>query len=345
MPDHMKTPQPEAALLAQVDGLARRLVQGHSPAAGGFEQVEPARDTLAGPVGDVALCYARGATWHARTGRMVMADGSVPVSLSGTPGRKDRPGPTLRLKRGAVWLGPGARANYGHFLFDAMTGLAELDRLGLSKRFKPFTPHLTRWQRDLLGAAGLIAGPAFRASKVQFDEVIWMTSMNHYLHRNDGLVRHLVARFMRPTGGDDVLYLSRRGYSGRIMVNEPALERALVARGVRILHPQRMSVPAQIAAMGQARAVIGPSGAALANLCFLAPGADVVELRPEPVHEPWLDMACANLGMTQHILAAPQTDDVPIPAQLAQVPRKLAGRYNYAYRVDIGAVLAVLDGL
>lgn len=100
-------------------------------------------------------------------------------------------------------------------------------------------------------------------------------------------MRDLAARLPRADGpgGEEVFYLSRRGYTGRILNNEPALERALQARGVRILHPQRLSVAAQIAAMAQARVVIGPAGgAALANLVFLAPpGAQVVELRPGPV--------------------------------------------------------------
>lgn len=345
MSDHAHPSQPEDTVFPSCPGLSGRLARGDSPATGGLDQVEPARDTPAGPVGDVALCYAPGATWHVRSGRMVLADGSVPASLAGTPGRKDRGGATLHLKRGAVWLGPGARANFGHFLFDAMTGLAELQRLGLSDHFTPFTPRLSRWQRDLLGAAGLKTGPVFRAKKVQFDQVIWMTSMNHYLHRNDGLLRNLVARFPKAIGGDDVLYLSRRGYTGRIMVNEPALERALAARGVRILHPQRMTVADQIAAMSRARAIVGPSGAALANLCFLAPGADVVELRPDPVREPWLQMACSNLGMAHHVVAAPVVTTAPLASRLAQLPRRMAGRYNYTYSVDIESVFAALDRL
>jgi capsular polysaccharide biosynthesis protein len=142
-----------------------------------------------------------------------------------------------------------------------------------------------------------------------------------------------------------VLYLSRRGYTGRILTNEAVLERALAARGVRILHPQRLSVAEQAAAMSRARMVIGPAGAALANLVFLAPGAQVVELRPEPVNGPWIQIACANLGLTHHLIDAPLATEMPLSARLVQLPRRLSGRYNYAYEVDIDAVLALVDRL
>lgn len=316
------------------------------PAEDSFHLVEPRRDTPQGRVGQVLIFAARNVTWHTRTGLLTLSDGSPASSLPGEKGRRDRPGPRLRLKRASLWLTPGARANYGHFLFDGMTGLNFLEKVGIADHFQPFTPRLSSWQRELLNMADLRAGPGFRSAHVKIDEVVWMSSMNLYLHRNDGLMRDLVDRMPRAASpGDEVLYLSRRGYTGRILTNEAALERALAARGVRILHPQRLSVAEQAAAMSKARMVIGPAGAALANLVFLAPGAQVVELRPEPVNGPWIQIACANLGLTHHLIDAPLAPEAPLSARLAQLPRKLTGRYNYAYEVDIDAVLALVDRL
>ena len=332
--------------MTRVPDLPARLARGQAPEGDSFCEVEPRRDTPLGPVGPVRMFCARNVTWHARSGRLELSEGRLAASLSGQGGKADRPGPRLRLKRACLWLGPGARANYGHFLFDAMTGLSHLEEAGIAQHFQPFTPRLLRWQRELLTAAGLRTGPAFRATRVEIGEVVWMSSMNHYLHRNDGLLRDLVARLPRPGGqGRDIVYLSRRGFTGRVMVNEARLERSLAARGVHILSPQNMRVAQQISAMQGARAIIGPAGAALANLVFLAPGAQVVELRPAPVNGPWIQIACANLGLIHHLLDAPVTRQVPLPTRLAQLPRKLAGRYNYAYEVDIDAVLALLDTL
>ena len=144
-------------------------------------------------------------------------------------------------------------------------------------------------------------------------------------------------------GGEEVVYLSRRGFTGRIVVNERALERALAARGVRVLRPERLSVAAQARAMARARLVIGASGAGLANMVFMAPGARLLELRPDPVREPWMALASAARGIGHDVLALegplPRAE-IPAVQRLRQWPRRLTGRYHYALKADIDAVLA-----
>jgi capsular polysaccharide biosynthesis protein len=93
--------------------------------------------------------------------------------------------------------------------------------------------------------------------------------------------------------------------------------------------------------------LVGASGAALANLCFLPPGARVVEIRPMGLGETWLEIATANLGLSHRILRTgpPLTGAaVPLQARLAQLPRRITGRYAQAFRCDIPAVLAALAG-
>ena len=326
--------------------LVSDLAAGHMPAQDSFTLLEPQRETPKGRVGQVVLFAARNLSWHSRSGRLIFADGTQAASIAGQEAKRDRPGPRLRLKRASLWLTPGARANYGHYIFDAMTSLNFLERSGIAVNFQPFTPRLSSWQKDLLEAADLRAGPGFRSATIEVEELVWASSMKHYLHRNDGLMRDLAARLPRAgLPGEEVLYLSRRGYTGRILTNEPALEQALQARGVRILHPQHLSVAEQMAAMARARVVIGPAGVALANLVFLSPGAQVVELRPGPVNGPWVQIACANLGLGHHLVDAPETREMSLPTHLAQLPRRLSGRYNYTYEVDIDAVLGLVDKL
>lgn len=360
----------ERAAFAHVPDLAARLAAGDLPdGPGHWAEVEP-RCTVAGlPAGDVVLAHVTNAVVWPRRGLVMTTDGMVvhateqgarmtKAQMARLPGMKVQGGALQfvppsgmgRMARGMVWMNFGAQGNYGHFLFDALTGLCWADRAGLTRGFPPIAPPLTRWQRDLVGHAGVSASMAeTRQRVVTVDHLILTTAQNHYLHRNAGLLQALSGamephRRVHVAAGPPV-YFSRRGLTGRIMLNEAELERALSAQGVAILRPARMTVAAQIAAVQGARALIGPSGAALANLVFAAPGTRLVEIRPGPVQEPWLDLACANLGLNDVVVPAlgpVSPAQVPLWARALQLPRSMTGRYHYAYRADISATLAAL---
>ena len=345
------------------DDLAARLAEGNPPEAGlSVMMLEPAQ----GPAGDVVLVHARNVVVAPALGLVLDGRSYTPLfapaaqvpdaAIARTQARAARAGTLPRIARAALWCGAGAARNYGHFIFDGLTGLAVLDSRGLLTRYPPLEPRLTRWQRDLRALAGLAAAPdaAIRAPLIRVDELIYTDCLNYYLHRAGGLFAALAARFDAArseigaeagagAGGEEVVYLSRRGFTGRIVVNERALERALAARGVRVLRPERLSVAAQARAMARARLVIGASGAGLANMVFMAPGARLLELRPDPVREPWMALASAARGIGHDVLALegplPRAD-IPAVQRLRQWPRRLTGRYHYALKADIDAVLA-----
>lgn len=345
------------------DDLAARLAAGNPPEAGlSVMMLEPAQ----GPAGDVVLVHARnvvvapalGLVLDGRTCTALFAPAAqVPdAAIARTQARAARAGNLPRIARAALWCGAGAARNYGHFIFDGLTGLAAMDSRGLLTRYPPLDPRLTRWQRELRALAGLPASPGttIRAPLIRVDELIYTDCLNYYLHRAGGLFAALAARFDAArseigaeagagAGGEEVVYLSRRGFTGRIVVNEHALERALAARGARVLRPERLSVAAQAHAMARARLVIGASGAGLANMAFMAPGAGLLELRPDPVREPWMALASAARGIGHDVLALegplPRAE-IPAVQRLRQWPRRLTGRYHYALKADIDAVLA-----
>jgi capsular polysaccharide biosynthesis protein len=74
------------------------------------------------------------------------------------------------------------------------------------------------------------------------------------------------------------LYLSRAGTSRRRVSNEADLVAMLSSRGYEVVHPETLSVRAQIDLFSRASHIVGASGAALSNMVFAAPGAQVVAL-------------------------------------------------------------------
>ena len=346
--------QSERTLLPADPGLLPRLLTGDTPVTGGWQEVE-APGLIGGmPCGDVILCHARDVYYLPKVGLLLRADGQVlQSSLMAIPGglafldrlpgmqggRFVPPARMTRRARGAVWMSFGAARNYGHFLFDGLTGLNWLRQAGVLAQYPAIGPRLRVWHRDLVAAVG--AGVTELADDVvELDEVVFTSCLNHYLHRSGRLLNELAAHFAAPTG-QQMLYVSRRGFSGRILLNEADLEARLTLAGVRVLRPERMSVAAQITAVQGARMLIGPSGAALANLCFLQRGGVVVEIRPAPVDEPWLGLASANLGLKHRVVwASGSLPTVPLWARVRQAPRALLGKYHYAYEVDIPSVLA-----
>ncbi len=349
-------PVEERAFLPNRPGLLAALVRGADALEpGAWDVVEPPA-TLAGlPAGDVILCHLRNVAWHPVSGVVCDDAGRFPAAPAEQARRMPAPpragaGRLPRLERAAIWASQGARENFGHYIFDALTGLHFMAAHSLLDRFPAVSAPLGNWQRDLLAAAGLAGrNREIGADWIAVDELVYVSTMAHYLQRNGGLL-HALARAFRPQppaappAGAPV-YLSRRGYSGRIMVNEPMLERALAAEGARIVQSERLTVAEQMALMHATSTLIGPSGAALANLCFLTPGARVIELRPPGLGETWIEIATANLGLGHRILRGegPLTaSEIPLRKRLAQLPRRLSGRYAYAFRMDVPAVMATL---
>lgn len=74
------------------------------------------------------------------------------------------------------------------------------------------------------------------------------------------------------------IYVSRARARGRRVLNEDALWARLEQRGFQRVFLEELDWPSQIRLFRQARVIVAPHGAGLANLAFCRPGAKVLEL-------------------------------------------------------------------
>jgi len=82
-----------------------------------------------------------------------------------------------------------------------------------------------------------------------------------------------------------MLYLRRGPSALRPLVQEDGLEQALRQRGFAVIDAASLPLSKCIAAFANARWVVAPHGAALANLVFAKPGTRVLELLPGALDE------------------------------------------------------------
>jgi len=242
---------------------------------------------------------------------------------------------------------PWGVVNYGHFLLDGMTCVLAMLEGGVLDRLPLATPPLQRWQRDLLRLAfGDLAWQELAAPIVRVAGAVYSPAMDHYLHRPGPLLIGLRSRLLdavqsaAPTRRQSKrrLYVSRRGLAMRVMVNEVALEAALIRRGFQIVRPERMSVADQINLFGQAEVIVGPTGAGLTNALFAAPGCKVVEIQPENFASFWVAAFSRLVGLDWGGYIAPSPCDPKAAPWLARVRRG----FRFAYRLDLPDFLAFL---
>ncbi len=247
------------------------------------------------------------------------------------------------LDRAAVFMAWGGNFNYGHFLLDCLPSLVALDEQGLLDRFPPIAPPLKAWQRDLITLAVGRSVRELKFDTVRIDAAVHATSMDHYLHGPGDLLARTRARILAaapaPRRGGRRLYLSRRGHSMRVMINESALEAALRARGFEIVKPERLNAADQVRMMREAEVVVGPTGAAMANALFVPAGSRIVEIQPQNFTSQWVWAASRRAGADWrgYVCASP----VP-PERVAWLHRVRRG-FRFGYEVPLDDFLAFVD--
>ncbi len=251
---------------------------------------------------------------------------------------------------------PWGVVNYGHFLLDGMTCVLNLLEAGALDRLPLATPPLKRWQRDLLRLAfGDLHWQEVSEPIVCVAGAVYAPAMDHHLHRPGPLLIALRARLLdavaaqRPTRSSlqprkrrlpkRRLYVSRRGHPMRVMVNEVALEAALVRRGFQIVRPERMDVADQIRLFAEAEVIVGPTGAGLTNAVFAAPGCKIVEIQPENFASFWVPAFSRLLDLNWGGYIAPSPCEPQAAPWLARIRRG----FQFAYRLDLEDFLTFLD--
>jgi hypothetical protein len=113
------------------------------------------------------------------------------------------------------------------------------------------------------------------------------------------LFSRMAARAVAPDGtpSPPAIYISRADSTMRPMRNETELIAALARFGVVSVVLSRLTLDAQIVLFRNARLIIGPHGAGLANVVFAAPGTVLYELFPSSYVNP-----CVNRLAQMHEL-------------------------------------------
>ncbi len=328
---------------------------------------EPGRGYLG--LGATELRRVGPSWWHPKGGALIGLDGALPAATvaeiyfnkpnldpltavqpcgDGLVFTPPADAPTL----GEVCVAfPWGVVNYGHFLLDGMTSVLALWEAGALDRWPLATPPLRRWQRDLLRLAfGDLAWREAPAPIVRVAGAVYTPAMDHYLHRPGSLLVALRARLLAAVEALEPgrassrrrkrrLYVSRRGHPMRVMVNEVALEAALIRRGFQIVRPEGMSAADQIRLFADAEVIVGATGAGLTNAVFAAPGCTLVEIQPQNFTSFWVPAFSRLLGLDWGGYIAPSPCDPSAAPWLARVRRG----FRFAYRLDLQDFLAFLD--
>lgn len=96
------------------------------------------------------------------------------------------------------------------------------------------------------------------------------------------------------------VYISRRDAQMRQVLNEAAVEEVLHAFGFATYTLSDLSLADKLALFSQARLVVSPIGAGLANLVFSPPGMPVLELMPKDFVMPEHMDISARMGLAYH---------------------------------------------
>lgn len=312
------------------------------------------------PLNVPAVCAVGPCWWYPSFGAVIGMDGALynasvgearhgSADLSAIPGvapggaSLSPPPRAPFVESGAVFVPWGAGFNYGHFVIDALPSILALEQAGLLHDAPLLAPRLKDWQRDLIAlAAPGVTPQEIDAPAVRLGRAVFATSMDHFLHNPNGLLATLAERIVAnaPQGtGARRIYLSRRGQSMRVMVDEAAFERALRARGFKIVRPETLSARAQVAMMRDAEIIVGVSGAALANAVFLSRGARVIEIQPTNFTSQWVRAACRQVGVEWrgYVCAS------PCPARAAPLLARLRRGFRFAFRPDLNDLLGFVD--
>lgn len=189
----------------------------------------------------------------------------------------------------AVMSTPEADTNYSHWLIDLIPRLLLLHEAGFGPEKVDrylVNPGRAPFYRETLGLLGIPP-----------ERVIAVDATTHFLcesivtislrpaHWQDtlpawvpGALQRLTLRSTAPGTGTRRLYLTRRRCPFRRVLNEEALLPALSSAGFDVVEPDRFTVCEQAQLFHDAAVIVSPTSAALTNVAFCRPGAQVFEI-------------------------------------------------------------------
>jgi capsular polysaccharide biosynthesis protein len=176
--------------------------------------------------------------------------------------------------------------SYYHFLLDVLPRLAILDTPGVPTPERWYAPLQRAFQREILELAGFLPEAdvldSDLATHVRAESLLVPGLPDTELRAPPWAVAYIRERLL-PSDLERVpgrrIYVTRgREPHNRIVANEEAVVERLAGRGFTVVDPGAMPVTEQIRTFAEAEWIVGPHGAAMANLAFASPGASVIEL-------------------------------------------------------------------
>lgn len=193
----------------------------------------------------------------------------------------------------AVFTDPINARNYCHYLFECASKLAlhkewigweEVDAVIVNEIALPF-------QKEIVGLAGIPEGKLveLRPDVHLLAKALYASSWQQF-----GVqpipkwacetVRKLILPAARREGmkrwqPPRIVYISRRNYKRRRLVNEEEVMERLAGYGIEVVYLEEHSVLEQARIFHDAQVIVAPHGAGLANLVFCRKGTFVCEFR------------------------------------------------------------------
>lgn len=203
--------------------------------------------------------------------------------------------------------------NHYHTLLQLLTSAYLLARYAPDLTASILLPPLKQKYRLLIDKIGLkqtIYLP--RHNKIWIENCITVNStygMNsvyasHFLREFGSFLNQSIPENIKGPGKK--IYITRKGTKKRILLNEQAIEDSFIRAGFTIVRLEDMQIFEQMAAFRDAKIVIAPHGAGLANIIFSEPGTKIVELIASCYPNPcFADVAnSAQLDYEMHIFPA-----------------------------------------
>ena len=189
--------------------------------------------------------------------------------------------------------------NYGHMLIEVLPKLLHIRSTGVS-RFTLLFPWSSLMFLPAVQFAANALGLAFEHvvcfnnQVLRVDEALWIGPVAQHDRRKSQTLREfapLLAAAAPVSSFARRLYVTRPAGAIRPIANQADLEDLARARGYHVIEPATLSFPEQISAFQGADHVLGPMGAALANMVFMRPGARVSMFTNRRVDPFYFDLA------------------------------------------------------
>lgn len=228
-------------------------------------------------------------------------------------------------------------SGYSHWLLDELPRLLALKVRESDGRLIAHSTHeFARTALRLRGWRGEVIEPR-DGLHVQCEELVvpsLVGSVEAPTWRGTELINDFAAPLQAESSFGERLFLTREKARRRRITNESQLWAELETRGFRKLQLEELSWQDQINAFRQAKVIVAPHGAGLANLAFCRPGTQVVEL----FNREYVNRCYWRLATVRQLDYRPLVQEGATTLADSQVGSRLD------LTADVAAVVEAIDG-